>query len=97
MCWGSEGSLITRFKEPLIRKNAPETVKIELETTTVESPEPPPERKNGMAHFAHCLRNDLPIDPPQSAAMSLMVMKVMEAAKRSIREGRVVAMTEVAP
>jgi predicted dehydrogenase len=96
MCWGSQGSLITRFSEPLVRKNAPETVHIKQETETVVLPETPPERTNGMAHFAHCLRYNLPIDPPQSAAMSLQVMKVMEAAKRSIAEGRTVAMTELA-
>jgi len=47
---------------------------------------PPPERKNGMVHFAHCNRNDLDIDSMHSAATSLMVRKVLEAAKRSITE-----------
>lgn len=95
MCFGSRGSLITRFGEPLVRKNAPETVKIKQETETIPAPEVPPERKNGMAHFAHCLRHDLEIDPPQSGAMSLQVMQVVEAARRSITEERIVALADI--
>jgi len=102
VCFGSKGSLITRFGEPptweshLLWRNAPEKVGIEQIQTLIPPPEIPPERKNGMAPFAHCIRNDLDIDSMHSAATSLMVQQVLEAAQsaRSPKK-RIVAVAEI--
>ncbi len=50
----------------------------------------PPEKRNGIAYFLDCIRNNKPIEGPVSAAINVGVNEIIDAAKESIRTGRAV-------
>jgi predicted dehydrogenase len=52
----------------------------------------PPEKRNGVAYFLSCIRNDRPIEGPVSPAINAGVNEIIDAAKESIRTNRAVAM-----
>ncbi len=64
------------------------------EPRAVAPPDIRPERRNGIAHFLDCLRNNKPVDAPHSPALNVIVHEVIDAAYESIRTGRVVALRE---
>jgi predicted dehydrogenase len=58
----------------------------------VETQPVPPEKRNGVAYYLYCIRNNKPIEGPVSAAINVGVSEIIDAAKESIRTGRAVAM-----
>jgi len=58
----------------------------------VESQPAAAEKRNGVAYFLYCIRNDKPIEGPVSAAVNVGVNEIIDAAKESIRTGRAVAL-----
>ena len=57
-----------------------------------ETPQVPPEKRNGVAYFLYCIRNDRPVEGPVSPGINVGVNEIIDAAKESIRTGRAVAM-----
>jgi len=91
LCYGPKGSLCLR-DGTLVRKDHSVRFDIPVEPQAVEPPQMPPERSYGIAWFVHCLRNGLDIEAPHSVELNVTVCEVADAAKRSIAEGRAVAM-----
>jgi predicted dehydrogenase len=58
----------------------------------VESRPLPPEKRNGIAYFLSCIRNDKPIEGPVGAKLNVGVNEIIDAARESIRTGRTVSM-----
>jgi predicted dehydrogenase len=56
----------------------------------VETRPLPPEKRNGVAYFLYCIRNDKPIEGPVAAQLNVAVNEIIDAAKESIRTGRAV-------
>jgi predicted dehydrogenase len=56
----------------------------------VETKPLPPEKRNGVAYFLYCIRNNRPIEGPVSAELNVGVNEIIDAAKESIRTGRAV-------
>jgi len=56
----------------------------------VETRPLPPEKRNGVAYFLYCIRNDKPIEGPVAASLNVGVNEIIDAAKESIRTGRAV-------
>jgi predicted dehydrogenase len=52
----------------------------------------PRETSNPIAYFVDCIRNNKPIEAPVSAELNVAVMEILDAAKESMRTGRVVPM-----
>jgi hypothetical protein len=50
----------------------------------------PPEKRNGVAYFLYCIRNDKPLEGPVAASLNVAVNEIIDAAKESIRTGRAV-------
>lgn len=50
----------------------------------------PPEKRNGIAHFLYCIRNNKPIEGAISAELNVGVNEIIDAAKESIRTGHAV-------
>jgi predicted dehydrogenase len=87
-CAGSRGSLTLRDKD-IVRRNAPERFNVPVEETVIQpSATIPPERKHGIAYFAHVLRHKLPVEEPHSAELNVVVCEVVDAARESARTGR---------
>jgi predicted dehydrogenase len=59
----------------------------------LDLPEPPRERKNGVAHFVDCIRHDKSIDSPHGAALNVTVSEVTDAAYTAIKTGRPVELS----
>jgi len=59
----------------------------------VETQPLPPEKKNGIAYFLYCIRNDKPIEGNVSAAINVGVNEIIDAAKESIRTGGAVVLS----
>ena len=56
----------------------------------VETQPLPPEKRNGIAHFLYCIRNNKPVEGAISAELNVGVNEIIDAAKESIRSGRTV-------
>jgi predicted dehydrogenase len=91
LCFGPGGSLCLREGE-LLRKAPGLRFDIPVEPDRVEPAAAPPEREYGIAWFVHALQHGLEIEAPHSVAVNVTVCEVVEAAKRSIAEGRAVTM-----
>ena len=90
--FGSQGSLLVRG-DGLLRQAATEPNRLESpDGTPVETHPAPAEKRNGVAYFLYCLRNDKPIEGMVSPAINVGVNEIIDAAKESIRTGRAVAM-----
>ncbi len=87
-CSGPRGSLTLRDKD-IVRRNSPERFNTPVEETVIKpSATIPPERKHGIAYFAHLLRNKLPVEEPHSAELNVVVCEVVDAARKSARTSR---------
>ena len=92
LCFGPLGSLSLRGKE-VVLKNSPTRFNVSVEEKTSQSAATvPPERKHGIAYFAHVLRNHLPIETPHSAELNIGVCEVVDAARESARSGKAVVL-----
>jgi len=91
--FGSKGSFLVTGDELLFHPAPRATI------TGREYPEgkmvthpAPPEKRNGVAYFLYCIRNNKPIEGLVSAAVNVDVNEIIDAAKESIRTGKAVAL-----
>jgi predicted dehydrogenase len=90
--FGSKGSFLVRGDGLLFQPAKGETSVQNPDGKPVETQPAPPEKRNGVAYFLYCIRNDQPIEGPVSAEINVGVNEIIDAAKESIRTGRAVAM-----
>ena len=90
--FGSKGSFLVRG-DGLLFQPAKDSTSVENpDGKPVETPPVPPEKRNGVAYFLYCIRNNKPIEGAVSAAINVGVNEIIDAAKVSIQTGRAVAM-----
>ncbi len=90
--FGSKGSLLVRGDGLLFQSAADPNGLENPHGKPVETQPVPPEKRNGIAYFVYCIRNDKPIEGLVSASINVGVNEIIDAAKESIRTGRAVAM-----
>ena len=90
--FGSKGSFLARGDGLLFQPAQDETSAQNPAGKPVETQPVPPEKRNGVAYFLYCIRNDKPIEGPVSAEINVGVNEIIDAAKESIRTGQAVAM-----
>jgi predicted dehydrogenase len=90
--FGSKGSFLVRGDGLLFQPAKRDTSVQNPAGKPVETPPVPAEKRNGVAYFLYCIRNNKPIEGPVSAAINVGVNEIIDAAKESIRTGRAVAM-----
>ena len=90
--FGPKGSFLVRGDGLLSQPAKGSTSVQNPEGKPVETQPVPPEKRNGVAYFLYCIRNNKPIEGPVSAAINVGVNEIIDAAKESIRTGRSVAM-----
>jgi predicted dehydrogenase len=90
--FGSKGSFLVRGDGLLFQLAKGETSVQNPDGKPVETQPAPPEKRNGVAYFLYCIRNNKPIEGPVSAEINVGVNEIIHAAKESIRTGRAVAM-----
>jgi predicted dehydrogenase len=90
--FGSKGSFLARGDGLLFQPAQGETSVQNPAGKPVETQPVPPEKRNGVAYFLYCIRNDKPVEGPVSAEINVGVNEIIDAAKESIRTGRAVAM-----
>jgi len=90
--FGSKGSFLVRG-DGLLFQPAKESTSVQNpDGKPVETQPAPPEKRNGVAYYLYCIRNNKPVEGPVSAALNVGVNEIIDAAKESIRTGRAVAM-----
>jgi predicted dehydrogenase len=91
--FGSKGSFLVRG-DGLLFRPAPRTTITgrEYPEGKMETHPAPPEKRNGVAYFLYCIRNDEPIDGLVGPAVNVGVNEIIDAAKESIRTNRAVAL-----
>jgi predicted dehydrogenase len=90
--FGSKGSLLVRGDGLLFQPAKDSTTPDNPDGKAVETQPVPPEKRNGVAYFLYCIRNNKPVEGLVSAAINVGVNEIIDAAKESIRTGRAVAM-----
>jgi predicted dehydrogenase len=90
--FGTKGSFLVRGDGLLFQPAKGDTSVQNPDGKPVESQPAAPEKRNGVAYFLYCIRNDKPIEGPVSAAVNVGVNEIIDAAKESIRTGRAVAL-----
>jgi len=90
--FGSKGSFLARGDGLLFQPGQGETNVQNPAGKPVETQPVPPEKRNGVAYFLYCIRNNKAIEGPVSAEINVGVNEIIDAAKESIRTGRAVAM-----
>jgi predicted dehydrogenase len=88
--FGSKGSFLVLGDGLLFQPAGDDTKAQNPQGKPVTTRALPPEKRNGVAYFLYCLRNNLPIEGPVSAATNAAVNEIIDAAKESIRTGRAV-------
>lgn len=58
----------------------------------IPPPALPPEKMDGIAYFLDCIRNNKPIEDPESAELNVGVNEIIDAAIESIRTGKVASL-----
>ena len=90
--FGTQGSFLVRGDGLLFQPAKVSTNLQDPDGKPVETQPVAPEKRNGVAYFLDCIRNNKPIEGPVSAAINVGVNEIIDAAKESIRTGRVVAL-----
>jgi predicted dehydrogenase len=91
--FGSKGSFLVTGDELLFHPAPRATVTgREYPEGKMETHPVAPEKRNGVAYFLYCIRNNKPIDGLVGPAVNVGVNEIIDAAKESIRTGRAVAL-----
>ena len=88
--FGPKGSFTVRGDGLLYQPAGKETTAQNPEGQPLETKPLPPEKRNGVAYFLDCIRNDKPIEGPVSASVNVSVNEILDAALESVRTGRAV-------
>ena len=89
--FGSKGSFLVRGDGLLFQPAKGETSVQNPDGKPIETQPAPPEKRNGVAYFLFCIRNNKPIEGPVSPGINVGVNEIIDAAKESIRTNRAVA------
>ena len=89
--FGPKGSFLVRGDGLLFQPAKDQTSLQDPDGKPVETAPVPPEKRNGVAYFLYCIRNNKPIEGPVSAEINVGVNEIIDAAKESIRTSRAVA------
>jgi len=90
--FGSKGSFLVRGDGLLFQPAKDSTSVQNPDGKQVETQPVPPEKRNGVAYFLYCIRNNKPIEGAVSPAINVGVNEIIDAAKESIRTGKAVAL-----
>ena len=90
--FGTKGSFLVRGDGLLFQPAKASTGVENPDGKPVETQPVAPEKRNGVAYFLYCIRNNKPIEGPVSAAVNVGVNEIIDAAKESIRSGKAVAL-----
>jgi predicted dehydrogenase len=90
--FGPKGSLLVRGDGLLFQPAAEPNRLDNPDGKPVETSPVPPEKRDGVAYFLYCIRNNQPIEGLVSAPINVGVNEIIDAAKESIRTGRAVSM-----
>ena len=90
--FGPKGSFLVRGDGLLFQPAKDQTSLQNPDGKPVETQPVPPEKRNGVAYFLYCIRNNKPIEGPVSTEINVGVNEIIDAAKESIRTSRAVAM-----
>src|SRR5581483_544032 len=90
--FGPKGSLLVMGDGLLFQPAKAQTTAGNPQGKPVECKPLPPEKRNGIAYYLYCIRNDKPIEGPVAASINVGVNEIIDAAKESIRTGRAVAL-----
>jgi predicted dehydrogenase len=90
--FGSKGSFLVRGDGLLFQPAKGQTSVQNPDGKPIETQAAPPEKRNGVAYFLSCIRNNKPIEGPVSTGINVGVNEIIDAAKESIRTNRAVAM-----
>jgi predicted dehydrogenase len=90
--FGPQGSFLVRGDGLLFQPAKGQTSVQNPDGKPIETQPAPPEKRNGVAYFLFCIRNNKPIEGPVSPGINVGVNEIIDAAKESIRTNRAVAM-----
>ena len=90
--FGTKGSFLVRGDGLLFQPAGASTSVQNPDGKPVETQPVAPEKRNGVAYFLYCIRNNKPVEGPVSAAVNVGVNEIIDAAKDSIRTGKAVAL-----
>jgi predicted dehydrogenase len=90
--FGSKGSFLVRGDGLLFQPAKGQTSVQNPDGKPIETQPAPPERRNGVAYFLFCIRNDKLIEGLVSPGINVGVNEIIDAAKESIRTHWAVAM-----
>jgi predicted dehydrogenase len=87
--FGPKGSLLATGRELFYRSSDDRSTMTGLEGERVSLNAPPRETSNPISYFLDCIRHDKPIEDPLSTGLNVQVMEILDAARESVRTGRV--------
>jgi len=90
--FGSKGSFLVRGDGLLFQPAKGSTSVQNPDGKPAETQPVPAEKRNGVAYFLYCIRNDKPIEGLVSPAINVGVNEIIDTAKESIQTGRAVSM-----
>ncbi len=88
--FGPKGSLMATNDQLLYRPAGSNEKAEGLDGKPVELNPIPHETSNPVSYLVYCVRNNKPIEPPLSPDLNVGVVEILDAARESIRTGRVV-------
>jgi len=91
--FGSKGSFLVRGDGLLYQPAKGSTSVQNPDGQPVPTRPVPPEKRNGVAYFVYCIRNNMPVEGFVSPAINVGVNEMIDAAKESIHTGRAVALS----
>ena len=79
--FGPKGSFLVRGDGLLFQPAKDQTSLQDPDGKPVETAPVPPEKRNGVAYFLYCIRNNKPIEGPVSAEINVGVNEIIDAAE----------------
>jgi predicted dehydrogenase len=86
--FGPKGSLLAT-RDALFYRSTEDRGKSGLEGEPVALSRAQAATSNPVAYFVDCIRHDRPIEEPLSAQLNVQVLEILDAARESVRTGRV--------
>jgi predicted dehydrogenase len=87
--FGPKGSLLATRTELFYRSSDARGTNTGLEGERVSLNAAPRETSNPISYFVDSIRHDEPIEAPLSTNLNVQVLEILDAARESIRTGRV--------
>jgi len=87
--FGPKGSFLATAEDLSFRASDDDAKKVGLDGKKVPIEPLPPGRSNPIQYFVNAIREDTPIEDPVSGRLNVQVMEVLDAARESVRTGKV--------